>query len=128
MIPLVWTKTAVVAIAFAALSGATYLGYSKIKSIGYAEAEVKYELVIKEYNDNIAEKISSIETLSTVLATQQQENTVALSKSIEGVLYAMKGKTLTIIKDGKCVPSQTFSDSISTLNSTVNQNMKDSRK
>lgn len=107
---------------------ALYLGYTHVKSIGYEEASTKYEARIKDYEDNVARKIDSIETLSNTLAIESRENNEIVARDIEDILKKVKGKPLVIVKDGECTPSKTFSDSIGELNKRANQAIKESQK
>lgn len=121
-------KAALVALAIASLSGVGYLGYSKVKAIGYAEASDKYELIIKDYNDKLVTRIDAIEVSSNTLAKQSRVNNELLAKDVSKILSSVKGKTLTIVKNGECVPNKTFSDSFGELNRSVNQSIKGSSK
>lgn len=128
MIPLIWLKATLAAAAFAALSSITYLGYSKVKSIGYAEAEAKYSQMITDHNNQMAIKITGLEDLSRQLIVLSATNNDALAKDVSNIIKGLKGKTLTIVKNGECVPSKTFSDSLNQINRTVNQNMRGTQK
>lgn len=105
-----------------------YLGYYKVKQIGYAEAEAKYTTVIAENNRVIGEKITELEKSSRALVALTESNNTELTQNIGKIVLGLNGKTLTIIKDGKCVPTKEFSDSFGRLNSEVNQSIKGSRK
>ena len=105
-----------------------YLGYYKVKQIGYAEAEAKYTKVIAENNRVIGEKITELEKSSRALVSLTESNNNELTQNIGKIVLGLNGKTLTIIKDGKCVPTKEFSDSFGRLNSAVNQSMKGSHK
>lgn len=112
----------------AILAGAIWLGYDKVKQIGYKEAEVKYEQVIKDYENNINRKITAIEANSHLLVEESRENNTLLAKDMETLLVKVKGKTLTVVKNGECTPSQTFSDTFVEANKRANQAMKDTKK
>lgn len=105
-----------------------FFGYSYVKQIGYAEAEVVYQKKIQEYEDRIVQKIDSIEALSTTLVKSSKANNDALAEDIASILVRVNGKPLVIVKDGKCTPSQTFTDSISAMNKRANQTMQESQK
>ena len=116
------------ALAAAGVVGSIYAGYSHIKHIGYVEAETKYEQVIKDYETKRDAKIRSIEELSGILVTETRKNNDATAKSIAAVLLATKTKPLVVVKDGECTPSQTFSDSIITINKRINESIQESQK
>ena len=115
-------------LAAAGVLGSIYAGYSHIKSIGYQEASNKYELVIKDYEEQRDAKIANIEALSFILVNESRNNNATTAKSIADVLVAAKGKPLVVVKNGECTPSETFSDSILTINKRINQSIKDNQK
>lgn len=121
-------KLAIKAAIAAAIAGFLFFGYEKIKSIGYQEAEQKYTKVIKDYEDNLNKKIDNIETLAGTLVVENRENNVLLTNDINTILTRVKTKPLTIVKNGECSPSQTFSDTFVEINKRANQSMKDSQK
>ncbi len=125
MIPLIWLRGIIAATVIAIVVALSYSAYSRIKHVGYLEAEAKYEQVLKEYRDAVLVKLDTIETNSKTLAENQNANAKTLAKNMNGITSSLKGKTLTIVKDGECSPSKTFSDSFGTINRTVNQSMKD---
>ena len=120
-----WIAAALLAAAF---SAGIYTGYSYIKQIGYREAEDKYTLIIKAYEEDVNKKIDSVVALSNSLATINQANNDQLSLDIASILSKVKAKPLVVVKNGECVPSQTFSDSFGQINKQVNLNMKESQK
>lgn len=124
MIPLIWLRAIVITGVITLASTLVYTGYSKIKQIGYEEASAKYELVIKENQNAIAEKIMAIEISSSLLVEQQRLNNENLSSDIAKISRGFKGKTLTIVKNGECLPSAAFSDSFNTINKRVNESLK----
>ena len=102
--------------------------YDKGSTDGYAKAEAKYTQMINEQNIKISDKISNIEANSNILVTESRASNATLTKDVKGILLGVKGKTLTIVKDGGCTPSQTFSDTFNSVNKRVNQSMKDNQK
>jgi hypothetical protein len=109
-----------------------YLGYGYIKHTGFVEgygiAEQKYSKIITDYNNDVDKKITNIETLANTLASVNKHNNDKLSSDISIILSKVKGKTLTIVKNGECVPNQTFSDSFGEINKRVNQTIKENQK
>lgn len=78
---------------------------------GYDTAEEKYQAVIKEYNDKQLAKASRIEGVLSTLVTNQENTNSILVSSIDSIKGGLRGKTLVVYKDGKCLPSQEFLDS-----------------
>ncbi len=128
MIPLVWLRVIILAAIVSFVGSMGYLGYAKIKQIGYDEAAAKYELVIAAHQKAVTEKIDNIELLSNTLAIQNRETNVLLLGDISTILKGIRGKTLTIVKNGECTPAPTFSDTFNTINSRTNQALKESQK
>lgn len=128
MIPLAWVKPILVIAIMSALGALGYLGYRSIKQVGYAEAEAKYLTIIEKQNKEIDTKITALEKSSRALVSLTESNNTKLTQNIGQIVLGLNGKTLTIIKDGKCIPTKEFSDSFGKLNSAVNQSIKDSRK
>ena len=113
---------------FALISALSYFTFSYVKQLGYVEAETKYTKIIAEHNKAIALRISELEKSSRELVVLTESNNTKLTQNIGQIVLGLNGKTLTVIKDGKCVPTKEFSDSFGKLNSAVNQSIKDSRK
>lgn len=125
MIPLRVT----LAIGIVALSSALmFILVDSIKQIGYNKAETKYLAIIAKHNKAIDEKITELEKSSKALVELTESNNTKLTQNIGQIVLGLNGKTLTIIKDGKCIPTKEFSDSFGKLNSAVNESMKGSRK
>ena len=125
MIPTSWIKALALSALISVILG---LSYYKVKQIGYKEAQDKYELVIAQQSLLIADKIANLEKSSRTLAEETKSTNAKLNGSVLKITEGLKGKTLSIIKEGECYPNKTFSDSFMTLNATVNQNMQESRK
>lgn len=117
-------KLIIAAIAIASTLAAGYGGYSYIKSIGYNEAKAECDKKFKDYNDSLMKKIEQIETNSTTLVENSKKANDKLSEDITTIMKSVKGKTLTVIKNGECTPSQTFSDTINSVNKRINGELK----
>ena len=125
MIPLRVT----LAIGIVALSSTLmFILVDSIKQMGYNKAETKYLALIAKHNKAIDEKITELEKSSKALVELTESNNTKLTQNIGQIVLGLNGKTLTIIKDGKCIPTKEFSDSFGKLNSAVNESMKGSRK
>ena len=110
------------------ISLAVFTGYHKIKSIGYNEAKAEQALVDKAHLELITSKIDSIELLATSIANNNRSTNTRLITDIAILVKNAKGKPLTIIKNGKCLPSQVFSDSFTEITKRTNQTIKESQK
>lgn len=109
------------AVGAAIISFALYMGYSHIKQIGYQEATVEYNARLKEYNDKLSNHIHDLESLSTVLADNNQAALVKVDKDIKGILLSVKGIQPYTIVDGKCLPSPAFNDAYNKIIRKANE-------
>lgn len=110
------------------LSLGSCVGYNKVKAIGYDEAATKYQLVIDEQKALIDTKLLNVEKLAFTLAAETKFSTESLSRDIKSIAKGFKGKTLTVVKDGNCVPTPTFSDSFTQINLRTNESIKGLQK
>lgn len=127
MIPEILIKLALYGALVAALSAGGYSVYSSIRQGGYDEAETKYTLIIKAQQTLVDTKLKNLEILSNTLVVESRESSTLLTKDISALIKA-RGKTLTIVKEGKCVPTQEFSDTFNEINKRVNESMKETSK
>lgn len=118
-------KLIIAALILAAITVVGYLTYKHVRSLGYQEAQEKYEKVIRDYETGVNKKIDAIETLASTLVTESRENNLVLSQDISTIIRGVKSKPLTIVKNGDCNPNQTFVDSLSKINQRANQTIKD---
>lgn len=110
------------------IAGGSYFIYDKIDTVGYNRAKAEDALVIKKYEDEVATKIAAIEVTSTTLANESRDSAIILNSNILKIVSSTKGKSLVIVKDSGCTPSQTFSDSFNLMNKRVNQNIKGNKQ
>ena len=91
------------------LGGLGLLGYQHVYHKGYEAASVKYERQIKEYNDKIDNRISTLESSSTVLIEQTLLGNQATKVDLAKVLKTLSNKPLyTIDSKGACKLSDDF--------------------
>lgn len=105
----------------ASLAGGAYGVYNHIETKGYDRGLAECAARVKKYEDNINSKIDKIEANATLLVTEGRASNEALQQGVTAILKNTKGKTLTIIKNGECLPSQGFSDTFKAVNARVNQ-------
>ncbi len=121
-------KLAVRASIVAAFCLSLYMGYTHVKQTGYKEAEQKYAQIIKSYENDVNKKIDAVVMTSVVLMEQNRANNNKLNRDVQAILALTKDKPLVVVKNGECLPSEVFSDTIRVLNNRANQSMKDSQK
>lgn len=85
--------------------------YKHVRDIGYKDAYVKYDQIIKEQNELILTRISSLELASTAIAEEYEKSRIATSEEYKKILAATKSKPLVIYRDGVCNISDDFSSS-----------------
>lgn len=107
-----------------AVSGGIYGAYKHVEGIGYDKAMVLCAENTRKYEEKINGKIDKIEANATLLVTETRASNELLQTNVSAILKNTKGKTLTIIKNGECNPSQTFSDTFGNVNKRVNESMK----
>lgn len=107
MILMYWKLAAIVAIA-ASVAGLGYMGYNKVKDIGYHEAKVEYDQKIKDYNDKLDVRIASIEQNSSMLADTANQLKEQSASEFKAIMAATKGRPLYTIKAGVCSVSDDF--------------------
>ncbi len=112
----------------AALSMFLFTGYVKVKNIGRQEASAEYSLIIANQQKLIDVKIAGIEVLATTLISNNAINSNKLAIDIATIVKNTKGKSLTVVKEGVCTPSQTFTSSFAEINKRTNQTIKESQK
>lgn len=101
-----------------------YIGYNKVKTIGYNEAATEHQILIDAQKLLIDNKILGVERLAERLALQTRANNIALSKDIKAITTELKGKTLTIMKEGECLPSPSVAESIILINTRTNESIR----
>ena len=112
----------------ATITGSGYLAFEKVKNIGYEEYKVLCDKRFAEHKEATDKRIEALETVSNTLVVENRENSALLAKDVAQLLKGVKGKTLTIVKDGGCTPTTTFADTFNSVNVRVNQSMKDKQK
>ena len=85
-----------------------YGTYSYVRNLGYQEANKECIDKFNKYQSEIDTKIGEIQTgISGISGTlvAQNEN---LSQDISIILARTKNKPTVVVKEGKCIPSDTF--------------------
>ncbi len=99
------------AIVVALISTLCYLGYDKVYTNGYNEAESKYKQLIEESNLKLERSKTEIEILSTMLEISRDTEIKELQASLDTYMAAFKRgqKPVTVITpSGECKPSPEF--------------------
>lgn len=99
-------------LAILSILGVGYSAYSYTYNQGKLEAQVECQKKFEEYQKQLDEKISRIETSISSVAESSQTSQQLLNSDITEILKRVKKAPVTVVKDGKCYPSQTFVDGI----------------
>jgi hypothetical protein len=114
-------KVVVSILLFIAVTIAGFFMYNKIYTRGYEQARLECVEAKQQYEQELQNKITQLESsLNTTqqLALQKQQK---LNKQITTITQQLKIEPITIIKNGECLPSQTFIDSIGEAIMRANQ-------
>lgn len=89
-----------------------YWIYNSIYSSGYKAATIecdqKFAQLQKETNEKLFSLQTGLQNISGDLGVQQ----ASLASDISTILQTIRKKPTVVVKDGKCVPSQEFVNSI----------------
>lgn len=114
-------KVVISSIIFISIIIGLFFSYNKIYNRGYEQAHLECIEARQQYEQELQQKITDLETsLATTqksALTKQQK----LSKQIQEISTRLKAEPVTIIKNGECLPSQTFVDSIGEAIMRANQ-------
>ena len=95
-----------------------YWAYSSVYNKGVNDTNMAWEARVALQEKVRDEQISRIENFSKVTLEQTLINNEKDRKDLSNILITVKGKPTTVIKDGKCIPSDEF---VSTYNSLINR-------
>lgn len=108
--------------------GIVYGMYSWSYDRGYKASSEKCSEILLKQKQDLDAKLHKVLELSNTLVEESDIRQSKLDSKLQELLVASKRRPLTIVKDGKCIPSQEFSDSFDKITATVNQNIEDSQK
>jgi Tfp pilus assembly protein PilO len=97
---------------FVAVAVMGFFIYNKIYSRGYQQAHLECAEAKQQYEEELQVKVTQLESSlanTQQLATQKQQR---LNKQIVVITQELKTEPVTIIKNGECLPSTNFVDSI----------------
>lgn len=92
--------------------------YNFIYDRGVTASNIKWEAKFAEQEKIRAEQITSIEGFTKITLEQTLINNDKMKADLESIYSRLKGKSTTVIKEGKCTPSPDF---ISTYNEIINR-------
>ena len=95
------------------LSGSLFGAYKYVEKQGYDKAQVECTQKFDKYQKEVDARLASIQTNIFNLTGELTTNNSALSSDINDIVKRLKGlKPTTIVKEGKCVPTKEFVDSL----------------
>ncbi len=104
----------------AVLSALVYFTYDGIKERGRAEAIAECDAKFKDYTKDLEERIKAMEEGISIIADNSATKQDIMAGDIEEILKRLRKGPITIVKDGKCIPSPTFVDGINEAISRAN--------
>lgn len=87
-------------------------GYRSAYNHGKLSAQAECTETMAKYQKDVQSKIDTIETDLGKIASIAETREDQLSLDIAKILAGVKKKPVTVIKEGKCTPSTSFTDSI----------------
>ncbi len=111
-------KQIVVAIA---ITIACYIVYDYIYDKGFMASEVACQKRMEEYKIDLDKRIKDLVDMSEAQNKARQQNADSIKADLDKIYRASRAKPLTIIKEGKCLPSENFIDSFNAAIDRVNQ-------
>lgn len=112
----------------AAVVGAGYGVHNHIYTKGYMEAKAVCEENQRIQQEALDVKLADIFKASQEMAAADAARQRGLDASLKKILEASRKEPTTIIKEGVCYPSKSFSDSFDAINRQTNQAIKESQK
>lgn len=101
-----------------AITSASFFIYNYIYSRGFDEANIECAARMKEYTDKLDARIAELVDLSKQKSEEEAKRALLLKQDLNKLLVLSKQKPLTIIKEGKCLPSETF---VETYNAAIDR-------
>jgi len=105
-------KTIIALITAVILATGFYHTYKKAYSIGYQQAQVECVEAKQQLQEQLQEKITSLEQSLSQTQAKANERQNKLGKDISNITRQLKNQPITIVENGKCLPSEVFIDSI----------------
>ena len=112
----------------ASVVGAGYAGYSHIYNKGFIAAKAICDENQRIQQEALDIKLADIFKASQDMAAADAARQKGLDASLRKILDASKKEPTTVIKEGVCYPSKSFSDSFDAINRQTNQTIKESQK
>lgn len=100
---------------------ALYFIFSKVYYLGFDAAEVYYLKENAKQQQQMTAKVEDLQSKLVIAAQNLQTNQATMSKDIANISRQLKNQEIVIVKNGKCVPTQTFLDSINQAVDRVNK-------
>ncbi len=82
--------------------------YHHIYELGVKQANIDNQVKIEAMQAKLDARVQEVIDLSSQASTKGEELTAATNKQLDIILNLSKNKSMTIIKDGKCIPSEDF--------------------
>jgi hypothetical protein len=111
-------------VAIASIIGLVVLGmfaYNKVYNRGYEQAHLACEQAKQELQQQLQQKITTLEQNLSETQARASEQQDRLGKDIGKISKLLKNQPVTVIENGRCLPSEVFVDSINQAILRANQ-------
>jgi hypothetical protein len=114
-------KTILAIFVIVILSSLAYVGYHHVLDKGRAEAKLECQQEKAKYEAELQQKIKDLELALTETAQASELKQQELGKTIKDIKSRLKNQPVTILENGRCVPTIIFIDSINQAISKANR-------
>lgn len=105
-------KLIALAVSLFLFAGIGYMAYSSIYKRGEEAAKIECQAKFDKYQKDVDAKVEQLEGNLAVLSATSLHQQLTLNSDIEEILKRVKKSPVTIVKNGKCYPSQPFVEGI----------------
>jgi len=105
-------KLVAIGLAIVLVLGTFWWIHHSIYMSGYQASQVECQQKFDNYQKEINEKLFDVQSSLQSIGGNLGYSTNMLANDMQAILQTIRKNPNVIIKDGKCIPSQTFLDSI----------------
>lgn len=108
--------------------GVAYSGYKHIYNKGFIAATSICDENMRKQQEALNAKLQKVFEVSQQEAAANVTRQIKLENGLKKILTESRKEPTTIIKEGVCYPSKSFSDSFGAINRQANEAIKESQK
>lgn len=114
-------KAIAIGLAVILVIGALYWVYSSIYDSGYKQANIECTEKFQQYQKETDERLANLQADLQVVGGKLGSQQAGLRSDMAKILTTVRQQSIIISKDGKCIPSPEFVDSINKAILRANQ-------